>query len=223
MGKAPPGATFCYDAPVRIEQEALEEHEIAELSELLVTTTSATLDFARGVFAAVATAPTRLEPAEWLTQIFSERPDSSPEFRRAFDLLLRDYNSTADCLALGVPAVPAPDEEAAIQQFCKGYIRIAQRDKKWTTEQEAFAFTMPLAILSGYLDLDALPERDVHGIDDLETYRREQSVKLIDTVAALYQHFDRERRAAREAASQKVGRNDPCPCGSGKKYKKCCG
>jgi len=25
------------------------------------------------------------------------------------------------------------------------------------------------------------------------------------------------------AAGQKVGRNDPCPCGSGKKYKKCCG
>ncbi len=24
-------------------------------------------------------------------------------------------------------------------------------------------------------------------------------------------------------AEQKVGRNDPCPCGSGNKYKKCCG
>jgi SWIM/SEC-C metal-binding protein len=24
-------------------------------------------------------------------------------------------------------------------------------------------------------------------------------------------------------AQNKVGRNDPCPCGSGKKYKKCCG
>ena len=24
-------------------------------------------------------------------------------------------------------------------------------------------------------------------------------------------------------ATVKVGRNDPCPCGSGKKYKKCCG
>ncbi len=24
-------------------------------------------------------------------------------------------------------------------------------------------------------------------------------------------------------ADKKVGRNDPCPCGSGKKYKKCCG
>lgn len=24
-------------------------------------------------------------------------------------------------------------------------------------------------------------------------------------------------------STPKVGRNDPCPCGSGKKYKKCCG
>lgn len=27
----------------------------------------------------------------------------------------------------------------------------------------------------------------------------------------------------RERRVIKVGRNDPCPCGSGKKYKKCCG
>ena len=26
-----------------------------------------------------------------------------------------------------------------------------------------------------------------------------------------------------EIADKKVGRNEPCPCGSGKKYKKCCG
>ena len=33
----------------------------------------------------------------------------------------------------------------------------------------------------------------------------------------------REWRASKQAVSQKtVGRNDPCPCGSGKKYKKCC-
>jgi uncharacterized protein YecA (UPF0149 family) len=29
--------------------------------------------------------------------------------------------------------------------------------------------------------------------------------------------------AAAKPAIPKVGRNDPCPCGSGKKYKKCCG
>jgi preprotein translocase subunit SecA len=32
---------------------------------------------------------------------------------------------------------------------------------------------------------------------------------------------DRKKSAKRDV--QKVGRNAPCPCGSGKKYKKCCG
>jgi uncharacterized protein YecA (UPF0149 family) len=35
---------------------------------------------------------------------------------------------------------------------------------------------------------------------------------------------DEEKPQAQEPVrSVKVGRNDPCPCGSGKKYKKCCG
>src|SRR5262249_8090252 len=32
----------------------------------------------------------------------------------------------------------------------------------------------------------------------------------------------RPKPAPRTATGEKVGRNDPCPCGSGKKYKKCC-
>jgi hypothetical protein len=33
----------------------------------------------------------------------------------------------------------------------------------------------------------------------------------------------KEYNTSKIAVSSKVGRNDPCPCGSGKKYKKCCG
>ena len=33
----------------------------------------------------------------------------------------------------------------------------------------------------------------------------------------------KEYNKGRIAVSNKVGRNEPCPCGSGKKYKKCCG
>ena len=33
----------------------------------------------------------------------------------------------------------------------------------------------------------------------------------------------REYRESNMAHSDKIGRNDPCPCGSGKKYKNCCG
>ena len=33
----------------------------------------------------------------------------------------------------------------------------------------------------------------------------------------------REYRESNMAHSEHIGRNDPCPCGSGKKYKNCCG
>jgi|WetSurMetagenome_2_1015567.scaffolds.fasta_scaffold00331_8 preprotein translocase subunit SecA len=35
--------------------------------------------------------------------------------------------------------------------------------------------------------------------------------------------FDNVHQKARNEAGDKIGRNDLCPCGSGKKYKKCCG
>jgi hypothetical protein len=52
-------------------------------------------------------------------------------------------------------------------------------------------------------------------------------------VTAIYRYFaplrrgmaagrGAERRAYRHPEA-KIGRNDPCPCGSGKKYKHCCG
>jgi uncharacterized protein YchJ len=31
-----------------------------------------------------------------------------------------------------------------------------------------------------------------------------------------------EKQSQQESTSKKIGRNDPCPCGSGKKFKKCC-
>jgi len=37
------------------------------------------------------------------------------------------------------------------------------------------------------------------------------------------QEIKKDFNKSRIAVSNKVGRNDPCPCGSGKKYKKCCG
>jgi uncharacterized protein YecA (UPF0149 family) len=36
-------------------------------------------------------------------------------------------------------------------------------------------------------------------------------------------HKESELKTQTVVKEVKVGRNDPCPCGSGKKYKKCCG
>jgi hypothetical protein len=37
------------------------------------------------------------------------------------------------------------------------------------------------------------------------------------------EEISKEHKQSKIAVSSKVGRNDPCSCGSGKKYKKCCG
>ena len=35
--------------------------------------------------------------------------------------------------------------------------------------------------------------------------------------------YREQKRSKTVVKGEKIGRNDPCPCGSGKKYKKCCG
>ena len=51
------------------------------------------------------------------------------------------------------------------------------------------------------------------------TPERVQTAKPVEARLA----GDGPRQPRRVKASEKVGRNDPCPCGSGKKYKNCCG
>ena len=52
-----------------------------------------------------------------------------------------------------------------------------------------------------------------------EPVERKQTVKITSTSGS----SDGTVKKEPKKAGKKVGRNDPCPCGSGKKYKKCCG
>ena len=58
--------------------------------------------------------------------------------------------------------------------------------------------------------------------------RAAQPIKRVQVANPISAGFEGgEKKAAkvtiRKTAAEKVGRNDPCPCGSGKKYKNCCG
>jgi hypothetical protein len=68
----------------------------------------------------------------------------------------------------------------------------------------------------GLVDYDAIPEDE----GDEEFGAENNPLPLI-------QFKDRSKknpaRNTKSSSSRKIGRNDPCPCGSGKKYKKCCG
>lgn len=47
------------------------------------------------------------------------------------------------------------------------------------------------------------------------------NVFTLEQQNALYKHQKSANTVVRE--TKKVGRNEPCPCGSGRKYKQCCG
>lgn len=67
----------------------------------------------------------------------------------------------------------------------------------------------------------------------LKTYKRRYvDNKIISSTTVLYRSkafsntlgiIEETEEKPKFDTTQKIGRNDPCPCGSGKKYKKCCG
>ena len=67
------------------------------------------------------------------------------------------------------------------------------------------------------------PPRNVAtSVDELEeSFQRKKRRELDQARMAGSGDSQPVQQVVRGAA--KVGRNDPCPCGSGKKYKKCCG
>jgi uncharacterized protein len=68
--------------------------------------------------------------------------------------------------------------------------------------------------------------------EPISTERREQLIAgAAAGVRGIYRHFETKRLHEKKQLGEttvrriapKIGRNDPCPCGSGKKFKQCCG
>jgi uncharacterized protein len=56
-------------------------------------------------------------------------------------------------------------------------------------------------------------------LSDIETHRKKTAQLMRSIATALYKDRMKHYKAA---GSTRIGRNDPCPCGSGKKFKQCC-
>ncbi|MFA7059198.1 MAG: preprotein translocase subunit SecA [Pedobacter sp.] len=98
----------------------------------------------------------------------------------------------------------------------RGY---GQKDPKQEYKKEAFNLFMEMIIRIREEVVERIYWVQVENPDEVEELEEEQrSQKLIFNLSG------DDKRAHEPAKSQKVaGRNDPCPCGSGKKYKKCHG
>ena len=64
---------------------------------------------------------------------------------------------------------------------------------------------------------------DVEDIEIEFGVRKKRSTPMdYPTLQDLFPYLKEMAKLMQEEKAQKTGRNDPCPCGSGKKYKKCC-
>ena len=100
----------------------------------------------------------------------------------------------------------------------RGY---GQKDPKQEYKKEAYQLFMEMIIRIREETVEKVfwvqIERE-EDVEELEEEQVERSRKMFQSLT------DNEERPGEPAKSSKsAGRNEPCPCGSGKKYKKCCG
>jgi uncharacterized protein YecA (UPF0149 family) len=79
-----------------------------------------------------------------------------------------------------------------------------------------------------FIDLESVEETLAQGkervLEDLRKDRRHWFISNTVTEMEWWACFDQEPPPRPEVSKRgKIGRNEPCPCGSGKKYKRCCG
>jgi preprotein translocase subunit SecA len=74
---------------------------------------------------------------------------------------------------------------------------------------------------SAALQAAARQQRMATTIDDMEAEFQRRKKRELDQ--ARMAGGGQQEAVQQVVRGDKVGRNDPCPCGSGKKYKKCCG
>ncbi|MBQ2729935.1 MAG: preprotein translocase subunit SecA [Clostridia bacterium] len=116
-------------------------------------------------------------------------------------------------------------------------------DQKWMDHLEAMDSLMESIGLQAYAQRNPISEYRIASgdlFDEMITMIRDDTVRMLLSVMPRPQVMKREqvanpvtagapgdgtlkKKPVVKKAAEKVGRNDPCPCGSGKKYKKCCG
>ena len=192
-----------------------------------------------GFVAGLLVCPEMIPPSEWLPLIWGTDGDAAPAFddidhaNRVLRLIMEHYNLVASILMRDpgayAPLLPVDDRNGDIiwEVWIEGFeAAVKLRPEAWkrmldadTETAEAMAGMLALAAWAAGdesvqpkpPDLDEVaPDAIAPCIVKLNTWR-------------LANHGAPQGTGPARHTGPKVGRNDPCPCGSGKKYRKCCG
>lgn len=199
---------------------------------------ASTLD---GFVAGLLVCPTLVMPSEWLPEVWGADAaiDPAPVFeteQQAKDitgLIMAHYNAVARALLAGrgryevVYDVDTRNDDTMWEIWIEGFARaMALRPSSWDSIAAADRGTRAaLAGLQALIEIaDGTTSRAKPEIEELTKMAPDLIPSWIDDLHAW--RVGRPSAASAKSimpGSSKIRRNDACPCGSGRKYKKCCG
>jgi uncharacterized protein len=227
--------------------QALTDTELDKLADVLRRfgdKRAMNLEMLDGFFAALICGPETVLPSEYLPQIWGGQMVNESEFatkpmlQEFLSLIMRHWNAICHTLQSGDVSLPLllDDENgvARANDWANGFVRgMEMRRDSWSVlmdDEEHGGSLIPILALA----------HEHHPDPEMRPYKEpisaEMRVRLIAGAAAgvmaIYHYFEAERLLEARARADtrtfrrdapKVGRNDPCPCRSGKKFKHCCG
>ncbi|OON63714.1 preprotein translocase [Massilia sp. KIM] len=223
-------------------EQPLSDKEFDELDRFLLSDRCAddamTMDTLHGYLTAIAIGPESIMPAEWLPRVWGEDGKSAPKWKnakeeeRVINQIMRFMNEILITFEVApkdfeplfveheVEGKSLIDAEAWCWGFCEGMeLRPGSWDEVW--ESEIGELMRPLYLLGA----DEIEEEELAEVED--PFKAHQLALQVEAnLPAIHRYWLTRRKAPVETVRReepKVGRNDDCPCGSGKKYKKCCG
>jgi len=194
------------------------------------------LEGLEGLFVAAICSPVLISPLEAIQMAFGGDVfwESDTQADAIYHFLLRLWNNLAQGLESGdfelhTAEVGVPPEELGMA-WANGFVMgMDFHFDAWQPliENEEFSITiLPITVLSGIFDEESGNKEPIVGAE------REKLLELlVPSVITIYDFWSNARENAAVAASAarrdpgygKIGRNEPCPCGSNKKFKQCCG
>lgn len=199
-----------------------------------------------GFCAGLIVSPEVIKPSEWLPLVWGDEGlDAFPNLesvQEITDLIMRHYNDVAgSLLPTHVEYGPLFDEDTRNgdilwESWVCGFEQAMRlRSEAWagiveSGDEEASACVNMLLALYNIAEAQSdLPKKSVRDL-------MEQAPDLIPDLVVTLNAWTKGQEAPEPYPSmlaanrpqvpfsgQKVGRNEPCPCGSGRKYKRCCG
>jgi uncharacterized protein len=202
------------------------------------------LEMLDGFLSALAVGPSTVMPSEWTPLVWGPHPprwESPEEFEKIFRMLMALWNDVVRRVAIApvdgngmeAPLIARPDPDDASSHehyglewadgFLEGVELRAEAWDAWAAQEQWIdegLWCFQALAMGEWPVPEGQPRGDALAFEERKDLIDGLPQMLHDLNAYRFEHLVSHTPIRKAAAP---GRNDPCPCGSGKKYKKCHG